>query len=287
MKPWCVTQYDFNYVCMSANGMILDNDGWDVGVVQSNVYIPGNPTIYETNATQIDLHVSRIPKGPGLGGDVHYPIDATIQVTGSAIYSYDYLLYLNTGNNNSSPITPSQWSFVVRIPENTDYAVITVKAIDDNFLEFEAETIIFTVVEAIGYPPIYTYGASEDSLTVYIVDNDSSYLNNSPNSLNFMPDTLETKLQNTVYCRANSSLSSTPVADGSDKTLTNGVSVPGDRNDSQAYQIRRKLNRRLLMSNDFDVYSKWTTVNNTFLNLGEEINLDELLVIPDSYFVVS
>ncbi|MBR4751252.1 MAG: hypothetical protein IK077_05795 [Thermoguttaceae bacterium] len=287
MKPWCVTQYDFNYICMSANGIILDNDGWDVGVVQSNVYIPGNPTIYETNATQIDLHVARIPKGFGLGGDIHYPIDATIQITGSATYSSDYLLYLNTGNNNLTPITPSQGCFVVRIPENADYAVITVKAIDDFFPEFEAETIIFTVVEAIGYPPIYTYGASEDSLTVYIEDNDSSYLNNSPNSLNFMPDTLETKLQNTVYCRANNSLSSTPVEDDGDTTLTNGVSVSGNRDYSQAYQIRRKWNRGLLMGNDSDVYSKWTTVNNTFLNIGEEINLNELPVIPDSYFVVS
>ncbi|MBP5622632.1 MAG: hypothetical protein J6X44_11530 [Thermoguttaceae bacterium] len=264
------------------SGAIVDNDGWKVGIALESDSDAGDVVVTEANEGQTNLRVGRIDDGSGLGTDLHYPIDATIVVSGNADSS-DYRLFLNT-HGTLTPIVPDRRGrFTVRIQENDRFATVVVKAVDDTLVERLEETLTFSVAEAKGYPPLIKYAVDSESFTVRIRDDDKLFLNTLQyrNNLNLVSDSAETfgtRWQDAVHWRTDDRALTLPVAYSGDATMSCNVTVAGQRDYSQTFQIRMKWNY-----GEATAYSAWATVCDNFAELDLKDSFSELFGRPKAY----
>lgn len=271
--------YEFNEICTSVAASIIDNDGWKIGVIAEDESLANRVVISESNNEETNFCVSRIDNGSHHGSDLHYHIDVTIMASG-ALSSSDYNLYLKKSDGTTSLITPdSAGRFNVRIQENEEFATLTVQAIDDSLVERLEESITFSVVSAVGYPPFLSYQVDPSSYTVVIRDNDKLTLNwiSFEENMDLISDTRETfgeNWKNRIHWSATAPLQRLPVAYHCDNTLTCVVNFGGNRDLSQTYQVRMKWHNRSGFGSG-TITSSWQTLNNL---ASAEISLDSSFI---------
>ncbi|MBR5756984.1 MAG: hypothetical protein IKX88_00110 [Thermoguttaceae bacterium] len=275
--------YIFDPPDASVSGTIIDNDGWKIGIVYEDGSDSGDVVVMEADEDQTNLRVKRIDVGFKHGSDLHYPIDATIAISGDADPS-DYQLLLLNANETLTPIRlDGRGRFTVRIQDGEQFATVVVKAINDSIVERFEETLTFSVVEAKSYPPFIKFATDPTSLTVKIRDDDKLSLNTVQfkNNLNLVSDSEESfgkRWQNAVHWQGDSPLRTLPVAYSGDAIMSCNVTVSGQRDYSQTCQVRMKWNY-----GEGTACSAWATVCDNSAELDLKDSFAELFGRPKAY----
>ncbi|MBQ9873515.1 MAG: hypothetical protein IJM30_03540 [Thermoguttaceae bacterium] len=271
-----VNSYHFNEICVSVSAEIVDNDGWKIGIVPADGTV-GDKTVQEQgNYQEIDYRVSRIDNGSNKGNDLHYLIDVTLVVSGTAICTHDYDLYLKNSDGTRSLITPNSLGrFTVRIQENHSYETIVVQVFNDLVVERLIETLAITVVEAQETSPPITYAIDTNPVVVNIRDNDTlslvtvqyrdnmSLVSDTEDPLSYNPQyVFGYNWQNCIHWYSYNSDLTLPVAYTSDSTMKCRVTVTGLLDSTQTYQVRMKWTYKI-GGTTLTTQSGWGTVSNS------------------------